>query len=458
MTKWAILIGVDTCPGLFDLPGCFNDVKRISDLLRQQYGFRRENMVEMTCSDFHGRRSNADFDGQVKETFPTYENIVSSFRTLEIKGKPGDLAYIHFSGVIIAERSILPAYADFPTVMDLAFLTAGYEAKSEGKKWLLHDVELSALLNSLSKKGMEVTAILDCRAPRMYDFPSSRSNHSLLRFDELEKMSYGTVKNHFPDSWMRNPVPQSSYTLMTSFDYYNLCPEKGWGDGRYDAEAVEDKSQEKLGFLTSWLLDALLVSQTQVDFKQLLNLMKAIARNRDEMDWPKVRGHEMLAGDASRVFPGNACTEGLPRIPPAHVSRLRLHEKKRTTEMEIEAGSVHGLAPSDKIVGVAIRPDDFLGLASPGQSTQMSTVGTFQITKVNPFSSVAIPFGEVSNLIPRNVELGAIRILGKSISRARKERSETLTRRSWQKRSLRQMLIPNRVQALRAQTIQIRST
>lgn len=184
-------------------------------------------------------------------------------------------------------------------------------------------VELSALLNTLCEKGLEVTAVLDCRHALPHDFRSSRSDHSLLEPNELKAMSYGKIRHHFPDTWMRDPVQQGLYTLISSFDYSNGCPCKNWADGRQEYEAVDGATKEKRGFLTSWLLNALHKSQMQVDFKQLLQLMKSLARDLDGMEWPGRRGHKMLAGNVSRIFPRGACLKDLSRIPPAHASRLR---------------------------------------------------------------------------------------------------------------------------------------
>lgn len=412
MTKWAILIGVDKCPGCIDLPGCLNDVKNISKMLQGQYGFHREHMVEMTCSNCYGQDHNSNFEGRIEGTVPTYRNIVSAFMTLEDEGRPGDLAYIHFSGVPTAVQSMLTAYVELPAVMDLALLTAGGEGMIEGEKWLLHDVELSALLNRLCEKGLEVTAILDCRSPPLLNFPSSRSDLSLLKPHELEAMSYGKTRYHFPDTWMRDPVQQSSYTLISSFDYLDHCPQKSWRDGRVDYEAANDVTKEKMGFLTSWLLDALHKSQRPVDFKQLLQLMKSSARDMNGMKWPIQRAHEMLAGNISRSFPGNACSKDLPRIPPAHASRLQYNETTAMPELEIKAGSLHGLKPGDKFVGIASSLRDILRLAKTGQSEQIRTIGTFQVTKVNAFSSTATPFSKFSSLDPLNLEVTVIQLFG----------------------------------------------
>lgn len=174
----------------------------MSKLLQKQYGFRREHMVEMTSSDCYGPDHNANFGGQIRDTLPTYGNIISSFMTIIKEGKPGDLAYIHFSGVITTVQSILPAYAELPAVSDLALLTASCDATSEGEKFLLHDVELSALLNTLCEKGLEVTAFLDCRHALLHDFPSSRSDLSLLEPNELKAMSYGKMRHHSARNWI----------------------------------------------------------------------------------------------------------------------------------------------------------------------------------------------------------------------------------------------------------------
>lgn len=178
MTKWAILIGVNKCRSWVDLPGCLNDVKNMSNVLQKQYGFRREHMVEMTSSDCYGPDYKANLGGQIRDTLPTYGNIISSFMTIRKEGKPGDLAYIHFSGVTTAVQPILPAYAELPAVSDLALPTASCDATSEGEKSLQHDVKPSALLNTLFEKGLEVTAVLDCRHALPHDFRSSRSDHS----------------------------------------------------------------------------------------------------------------------------------------------------------------------------------------------------------------------------------------------------------------------------------------
>lgn len=310
MTKWAILIGVDSYPGLWTFDGCVNDVECVSQLLKERYGFAREHILEMTYSDTHDASNNANFGGAISSITPTYDNIVSAFRFVLDRGQRDDLFYLHFSGMLRTVDSILPRYSQFRIYNDAVLVPAGVGVWEEGSgqdQKYLHDVEISSIAHQLCEKGLELTFFLDCRTPMLTAQPPPRSATSFFTTIELENMSHGKWEVHSPDTWMRDPHPDAAFTMVASYNNMNIGPQRdkatGIGISSIDYEVLDEPRQKRHGFLTSLLQRAVDHIEIGADFLQLAQLMQDIAQQ------DSIRGvTTSLSGDTSRVFPGDCCT------------------------------------------------------------------------------------------------------------------------------------------------------
>lgn len=319
MTKWALLIGVNHVFESDDLPACKNDVRTMSCLLQQRFGFENQHILEMIVSQEDLTEANSG--GIVSERAPTYDNIINAFRNLETLCCPGDLVYFHFSGTMIRARSHLPGYAEFPFFYtDFAFIPADY--CNQHLERLLHDLELSALLFRLIQKGAEVIAMLDCRPDaESIEFPDligPRGIHfgreTVTSLDDLKDMSFVDVKwsQRMPDLWMFDPSPAEALSMIKNFDQNGVFTGKlawfkeegGWRTV-YD---LKDGSGMEHGMLTHWMTRALQDDNNNnnnsgITLRDLYRLMLEEAKSNDGIK--VVSNRTSLVGNGLRLFPGS---------------------------------------------------------------------------------------------------------------------------------------------------------
>lgn len=334
MTKWAMLIGVDVVPELGDLPRCRNDVKTLKSLLQQRFSFDNQHMVEMLASPKACEPSKdlANFGGIITQNIPTYANIIEAFRVLESLCCPSDIIYFHLSGVITSAHSILPEFAAFPNFYtDMAFVPARDFAQHPYQ--LLRHFELSALIHRLTEKGTEVIAMLDCE-PLPLDVSVSdllghddtpSATESSIPLHDLREMSFPDTKwrwpLEFPDSWMFDPSPEQTLSMITTFDILTGCTRtlSKSKDGWEFVHELEDSSGRCHGMLTHWMVKLFqdLDDDEAVTLRKLYHLMlKQATIDGITQDGNKLR----LVGNGLRLFPGSCKNEGSrsPSTIPEH--------------------------------------------------------------------------------------------------------------------------------------------
>ena len=83
-SRRALLIGINYVGQQGQLSGCHNDACNIKDYLMDVHGFKDEDITVLMDD---GKHEN-----------PTYDNIISAFRTLVNQTEAGDCAFLHYSG------------------------------------------------------------------------------------------------------------------------------------------------------------------------------------------------------------------------------------------------------------------------------------------------------------------------------------------------------------------------
>src|SRR5580704_14255640 len=80
--KRGLLIGINSYPNLVskDLDGCINDVSAMNELLRDNFGFRNEDLTVL------------------KDDEATHDGILDAFDSLIRNAEKGDIVVIQFSG------------------------------------------------------------------------------------------------------------------------------------------------------------------------------------------------------------------------------------------------------------------------------------------------------------------------------------------------------------------------
>jgi len=146
----ALFIGINYTGTQAELRGCINDVKNVSQLVCQRYGFK--NCLYLT---------DEQQDPQMK---PTYNNIIEGMKWLVQGAKSGDSLFFHYSGHGGTARDTggdeVDGYDE--TILPLDYSTAGQ---------ILDDVIYDHLVKPLPQ-GCRLTAIFDsCHSGTVLDLP-----------------------------------------------------------------------------------------------------------------------------------------------------------------------------------------------------------------------------------------------------------------------------------------------
>jgi len=149
--KKALFIGINYKGTSAELRGCINDVKNVSALVCQRYGF--QNCLYLT-------------DEQQDPTKkPTYDNIINAMKWLVQGAKSGDSLFFHYSGHggTASDNGDSDETDGFDeTILPLDFQTAGQ---------IIDDVIYENLVTPLPQ-GCRLTAIFDsCHSGTVLDLP-----------------------------------------------------------------------------------------------------------------------------------------------------------------------------------------------------------------------------------------------------------------------------------------------
>jgi hypothetical protein len=292
-SKWAILIGIDFYPkprngdgDEMTLGGCVHDVERMSEYLCGSLGFRPNNVTRLLSSRPEDMTKDEPA-GNDPSVWPSYENIMRSINSVLRKSRPGDIVYIHFSGIISDVPTILPQFRErrpddkalmlFNDVLDRKFL---------------HDLELAALLHRLVIKGLEVAVVLDGRWSYTSSTPVEQSDFSQ---EELALMYHGIWTKRGQDTRLQNPDPRFPHTLLSS-SYFD-----GW---RGSTEYKAPEAEQRHGFLTYWMLKVLKEDGPSITYRSLFR--KIWLKTKDLLkEQPQTTPFPVfLAGKMDEIFLG----------------------------------------------------------------------------------------------------------------------------------------------------------
>jgi Caspase domain. len=146
----ALFIGINYFGTNAELRGCINDVKNVSQLVCQRFGF--QNCLYLTD------------DQQDASKKPTYDNIINAMKWLTDGAKPGDSLFFHYSGhggtAKDSQNDEIDGFDE--TILPLDYNTSGQ---------IVDDVIYANLVKPLPK-GCRLTAIFDsCHSGTVMDLP-----------------------------------------------------------------------------------------------------------------------------------------------------------------------------------------------------------------------------------------------------------------------------------------------
>jgi hypothetical protein len=148
--KKALFVGINYTGSEAELRGCINDVKNISRLVCQQFGFR--NCLFLTD------------DQADPNLLPTYHNIIEAMKWLVPGAQPGDSLFFHYSG---HGGTATDEDGDELDGFDETILPVDYKTSGQ-----ILDDEIYDNLVSPLPQGCRLTAIFDsCHSGTILDLP-----------------------------------------------------------------------------------------------------------------------------------------------------------------------------------------------------------------------------------------------------------------------------------------------
>jgi len=146
----ALFIGINYFGTQAELKGCINDVKNVSALVCQRFGF--QNCIYLTD------------DQQDASKKPTYDNIINAMKWLTEGAKPGDSLFFHYSG---HGGTAKDSENDEIDGFDETILPLDYSSQGQ----ICDDVIYENLVKPLPQ-GCRLTAIFDsCHSGTVMDLP-----------------------------------------------------------------------------------------------------------------------------------------------------------------------------------------------------------------------------------------------------------------------------------------------
>ncbi|KAL8420720.1 hypothetical protein RB594_003497 [Gaeumannomyces avenae] len=164
----ALLIGINYFGQKGELRGCINDVRNLSNFLQEFYGYRQEDMVQLTD------------DSTNPQSMPTRENMLRAMHWLVAGAQPNDSLFFHYSGHGSQAKDLDGDEDDGfdETIIPMDYEQAGHIVDDE-----MHEIMVKPL-----PAGCRLTAIFDsCHSGTALDLPYVYSTQGVLKEPNLAK-------------------------------------------------------------------------------------------------------------------------------------------------------------------------------------------------------------------------------------------------------------------------------
>jgi hypothetical protein len=347
------------------LLGCVSDILSVERFLLDDLGLPVERLIKLTASD--APDPSNPMPPEPPELWPTYANIVASFRKLRDAARPGEHVYIHYAGhggrtlTLPRHRELIPG-----KLIDEALVPTDI-GNSEAQ--YLRDVELAFLLQELVEKELLVTIVLDschsgsatrqlavARGLGVVD-PTPRPAQSLVAPDEALAENWrraarpATRDLEVRSGWLPDP---SGYVLLAA------CRAN---EGSYE---YPFDGKESRGALTYWLLDSLREFGLGVTYRTVYRRLYARIHSQFPRQTPQ------LEGEGDRLFFGRE------EVKTPDVFTV-MSVEKGTDRLTLNAGSIHGIGVGSRLA---------LFRANAGAESR-ATTALVEVVEPGPASSTA---------------------------------------------------------------------
>ncbi len=350
---YALLIGVDfyfpnQLPGgggYGHLGGCVRDVTHVEAHLRDRLGLPSSHIFKLTATNAGGAAP-----AEPPEQWPTYDNIVTTFRRVKALARPGDRVYLHYAGH--GGRTVTA----FPELKSDG-LDEGLVPTDIGNAHsnFLRDVELHYLIQELlDEKQVILTVVLDsCHsggATRAAAGQLSAVPRGTNQIDRADRPLSDLVAPYadLVAQW-RTQAPTREHTRAVQEANGWLLEPKGYtllAACRPNELAYEYpfNGVERNGALTYWLLDTLRQAGPSFTYKMLHDRVLAKVHGQFAQQTPMLQGESDVV-----VF-------GADRIKPYYAVPVIQTQGER---VQINAGEAHGLSSRAQLAIYPLGTTDF---------------------------------------------------------------------------------------------------
>lgn len=317
------------------LLGCVSDILSVERFLRDELGLADERLIKLTASDAPDPSNPKP--PEPPERWPTYSNIVASFRKLRDAARPGDHVYIHYSGHG-GRTQTLPEYRKLvPGKLIDEVLVPTDIGNSEAQ--YLRDIELAFLLQELVEKELLVTVVLDsCHSGSATREMATMRGLGLVDTTPRPTRSLVAPAEALADNWRRSAHPATrnfevkSGWLPDPRGYVLLAACRAH-EGAYE---YPFDGRESRGALTYWLLDSLREFGLGITFRAVYRRIYARIHAQFPLQTPQLEGE------------GDRLVFAREEVKTPDVFTV-MSVEEGTERLTLNAGSVHGIGEGSRL-------------------------------------------------------------------------------------------------------------
>ena len=359
----ALLIGIDYYkPNQLykSLKGAVRDINLVETFLKNTIKLPEERIRKLISPN---PEDNSLQDIRSAQLEPTYENIVNAFKEITQTAKPGEQAYIHYSGHGGQAKSIYPFKNE---ENDEGLVPMDIGDTSDGR--YLRDVEMTTLLKRMTEKGLIVTVIFDsCHSGGATRGDAQIRSAGQIDTQERTSKSLVDTPEGLEKNWKEVVGFERVAGLPKGRDYVLLAACRS---NEYAYEYAVNSGTERNGALTYWMIDTLTSIATSgqpLNYKLLHDRINAQIQSKFPQQMP------VISGDSQRLVFGSDVW-----VTPFTVNVIKIVSD---TQITLNAGQAQGLSKGTRFSIYPLNTTDFTNRANQ--------VAIVEVTEVEGSASTA---------------------------------------------------------------------